>query len=178
MKALGIMVLEICLIILGLFGFSIIIDHCQYYSVYYTQHMSESNSDKVAKVLIRNLDHIERPDQGYRYDFDGSKVAKKIDPDSGESVLILSTDGSGFYCLDDEGNSYYLDTDLRLIKYYNVSSDIWVEGKDIDDRVEKKLKLEIHDLIQPIVDIQPEPEVKFQWIFNLYYWRLDAKYSD
>ena len=53
-----------------------------------------------------------------------------------------------------------------------------LEENQIDPNQAKQAKQEIYELIQPIVDIQPEPEAKFQWLFNIYYKRLDAWYRD
>ena len=169
----------ICVFAIGLYVRYKVIEHCRYYSVYYAQHMTEQpDPDVVAKVFIWNLNYIERKDEGYRYDFDGSNFVEVYDGDIRKG---FSFSGWGFDYDRGEDISWWFDHDMNATHLFLRDPDgdrEILEENQIDSKQAKQAKQEIYELIQPIVDIQPEPEVKFQWLFNIYYKRLDAWYRD
>ena len=155
--------------------------HCKYYCVYYAQHMTEKvDMDVVAKVLARNLYYIERVEnEKYSYDFDGSKTLY-LNDENGDILYYFSADGFGFDYFDNNQKVvWYFDHDM---KYYDISSqsdEIEEEEIEVNEQVIKEVKQDIYDLIEPIIEIQPEPPIKLQWIFNhWFYAKQDKRYRD
>ena len=72
------------------------------------------------------------------------------------------------------GNIYFLnhiETLYSLDENYKIS---FVRKKDQSDvslrKVnEKRVKQEMRDILQPIIDVQPKPKVSLQWVFNWMY---------
>ena len=175
MKKRWIILSILAVLITSLYGMYKIVQHCSYYSVYYAQHMTEKPD---LDVLIWNLNYIERIDEGYRYDFDGTNYVEVYDGDIRKGFSFYS---EGFAYYRGEDISWWFDHDMNVTNLFLEGSEEEtqiLEKNQIDPNQEKQAKQEIYELIQPIVDIQPEPEVKFQWLFNIYYKRLDAWYRD
>ena len=179
MKKRWIILSILAVLITSLYGMYKIVQHCSYYSVYYAQHMTEKpDLDIVTKVLIWNLNYIERIDEGYRYDFDGTNYVEVYDGDIRKGFSFYS---EGFAYYRGEDISWWFDHDMNATHLFLRDPDgdrEILEENQIDSKQAKQAKQEIYELIQPIVDIQPEPEVKFQWLFNIYYKRLDAWYRN
>ena len=160
--------------VIGLYVRYKVIEHCRYYSVYYAQHMTEQpDPDIVAKVFIWNLNYIERKDEGYRYDFDGSNYVEKYEGDIRKGFGSVY---GGFSYTKGDDISWWFDYDMNATTLFLVGSDEdreMLEENQIDSKQVKQAKQEIYRLIQPVIDIQPEPDINIQWGFNYYYKKLD-----
>ena len=111
----------ICVFTIGLYVRYKVIEHCRYYSVYYAQHMTEQpDPDIVAKVFIWNLNYIERKDEGYRYDFDGSNYVEKYEGDIRKGFGSVY---GGFSYTKGDDISWWFDYDMNATTLFLVGPD-------------------------------------------------------
>ncbi|MBF0699572.1 hypothetical protein [Streptococcus danieliae] len=154
----------ISLVLLFKIGFEIH-HNLVYYSVYYAQHLNHNkDADPVMALLIDNLDAIPRPENStIGYDFDGINIAYHNYKNIQVGGLISS------YDLYNNRNVYSFDTSGKFYEYTMMGSEIPYNFKEKQEEA-KKL---VYDIIQPVIDIQPEPPkyANLQWIFNIIYGR-------
>lgn len=136
-----------------------------YYSVYYAQHLNHhKDADPVMALLIDNLHAIPRPENDQiAYDFDGINIIHRTNKNLTIAGLISQ------YTLYDGPNYYHFDSRGRLDEFQIMGKPISYNAKEKQEET-KKL---VYDIIQPIIDIQPEPPkyANLQWIFNITYGR-------
>lgn len=169
------------LIVILLISRHLLISHMEYYSVYYSKHIDHSpNIDPEVIMVMKNLKAIEKPkDDSYIYYYNDSFLfpseiecflkKKNKNKQSKELEPRLYTKSSEI-----NGNIYFLnhiETLYSLDENYKIS---FVRKKDQSDvslrKVnEKRVKQEIRDILQPIIDVQPKPQVNLQWLFNWMY---------
>ena len=129
-------------------------------SVYYAQRMPHKEGTEPDLVmLIENMGEIYTPKiEGIRYDDDGANFIENSIDSSGEF------DG-GYHYSDKNDVSYKFDKNFELE---------WAldkEYKKIDTATidETKIKGEIRETLNPILDVQSKPLINLQWLFNKKY---------
>ena len=134
-------------------------------SVYYAQRMPHKEGTEPDLVmLIENMWWIYTPEiEGIRYD-------------DGRNFIENSTNLTGKPTNFDEliGGYGYSDQNDVTYKFNKNFSLEWAIDKDykkIDLATvdEKKIKEEIRETVQPILDVQSKPLINLQWLFNLLY---------
>ena len=147
---------------LSLYAYS----NLKYYSVYYAQQMPHKEGTEPDLVmLIENMWWIYTPEiEGIRYD------------DDGRNFIENSTNLTGKPTNFDEfvGGYGYSDQNDVTYKFNKNFSLEWAMDKhykkiDLATVDEKKIKEEIRETVQPILDVQSKPLINLQWLFNLLY---------
>ena len=138
----------------------------KYYSVYYAQQMPHKEGTEPDLVmLIENMGSIYTPKiEGIRYDDDGANFIENSIDSSGHPTSFGEFDG-GYHYSDKNDVSYKFDKNFELE---------WAldkEYKEIDTATidETKIKEEIRETVQPVLDVQPKPLINLQWLFNKKY---------
>ena len=146
---------------LSLYAYS----NLKYYSVYYAQQMPHKEGTEPDLVmLIENMGSIYTPKiEGIRYD-------------DGRNFIENSTNLTGKPTNFDEliGGYGYSDQNDVTYKFNKNFSLEWAIDKDykkIDLATvdEKKIKEEIRETVQPVLDVQSKPLINLQWLFNKMY---------
>lgn len=147
---------------LSLYAYS----NLKYYSVYYAQQMPHKEGTEPDLVmLIENMGSIYTPKiEGIRYDNDGWNFIENSTNLTGKPTNFSEFDG-GYHYSDKNDVSYKLDKNFELE---------WAIDKDykkinLATVDEKKIKEEIRETVQPILDVQSKPVVNLQWLFNMKY---------
>ena len=130
-------------------------------SVYYAQHIPhKEGTDPDVIMLMENMGWAYTPEiEGISYDDDGSYA---ITREKGTKTSVLSfTNGTLFFFLD-SGESYLFDRNFSIQhafdkRYHNIKYN------------QRKVKKEIRETVQPVIDAQPKPLINLQWLFNLIY---------
>ena len=133
----------------------------KYHSVYYAQHIPhKEGTEPDIIMLMENNDWIYTPEiDGISYDDDGSYA---ITREKGTKTSVLSfTNGTLFFFLD-SGESYLLNRNFSVQhafdkRYHTIKYN------------QRKVKKEIRETVQPVIDAQPKPLINLQWLFNLIY---------
>ncbi|MCJ1782861.1 hypothetical protein V5G65_10435 [Mammaliicoccus sciuri] len=169
------------LIVILLISRHLLISHMEHYSVYYSKHIDHSpNIDPEVIMVMKNLNSIEKPkDDSFVYQYKDSylndyryytvkKLNKKNHYGELESYIEFNTKNDKFEYIDfvDHARTQYSFNNSYKIEY--------VLEKDFSDvslrKVnEKRVKQEMRDILQPIIDVQPKPKVNLQWVFNWMY---------
>jgi len=138
----------------------------KYYSVYYAQQMPHKEGTEPDLVmLIENMGEIYTPKiEGIRYDDDGRNFIENSTNLTGKPTNFSEFDG-GYHYSDKNDVSYKFDKNFELE---------WALDKDykkIDTTIidEKKIKGEIRETVQPVLDVQSKPLINLQWLFNMKY---------
>ena len=138
----------------------------KYYSVYYAQQMPHKEGTEPDLVmLIENMGEIYTPKiEGIRYDDDGRNFIENSTNLTGKPTNFSEFDG-GYHYSDKNDVSYKFNKNFELE---------WALDKDykkIDTTIidEKKIKEEIRETVQPVLDVQPKPLINLQWLFNKKY---------
>ena len=135
-------------------------------SVYYAQRMPHKEGTEPDLVmLIENMGSIYTPKiEGIRYDDDGANFIENSIDSSGHPTSFGEFDG-GYHYNDKNDVSYKLDKNFELE---------WAIDKDykkinLATVDEKKIKEEIRETVQPVLDVQSKPLINLQWLFNKKY---------
>ena len=135
-------------------------------SVYYAQRMPHKEGTEPDLVmLIENMGSIYTPKiEGIRYDNDGRNFIENSTNLTGKPTNFSEFDG-GYGYSDKNDVSYKFDKNFELE---------WAldkEYKEIDTATidETKIKGEIRETVQPVLDVQPKPRINLQWLFNKKY---------
>lgn len=137
----------------------------KYYSVYYAQQMPHKEGTEPDLVmLIENMGSIYTPKiEGIRYD-------------DGRNFIENSTNLTGKPTNFDEfvGGYGYSDQNDVTYKFNKNFSLEWAIDKhykkiDIATIDETKIKGEIRETVQPVLDVQSKPLINLQWLFNMKY---------
>ena len=138
----------------------------KYHSVYYAQQMPHKEGTEPDLVmLIENMWWVYTPKiEGIRYD------------DDGRNFIENSTNITGKPTNFDElvGGYGYSDQNDVTYKFNRNFSLEWAIDKhykkiDLATIDEKKIKQDIRETVQPILDVQSKPLINLQWLFNLLY---------
>ena len=147
---------------LSLYAYS----NLKYYSVYYAQQMPHKEGTEPDLVmLIENMGSIYTPKiEGIRYDNDGWNFIENSTNLTGKPTNFSEFDG-GYHYSDKNDVSYKFDKNFELE---------WAldkEYKKIDTATidETKIKGEIRETLNPILDVQSKPLINLQWLFNKKY---------
>lgn len=134
-------------------------------SVYYAQQMPHKEGTEPDLVmLIENMGEIYTPKiEGIRYDDGANFIENSID--SSGHPTSFGEFGGGYHYSDKNDVSYKFDKNFELE---------WAldkEYKEIDTTIidEKKIKGEIRETVQPVLDVQSKPLINLQWLFNKKY---------
>ena len=137
----------------------------KYYSVYYAQQMPHKEGTEPDLVmLIENMGSIYTPKiEGIRYD-DGRNFIENSTNLTGKPTNFSEFDG-GYGYSDKNDVSYKFDKNFELE---------WAIDKDykkinLATVDEKKIKEEIRETVQPVLDVQSKPLINLQWLFNMKY---------
>lgn len=133
----------------------------KYHSVYYAQHIPhKEGTEPDIVMLMENMGWAYTPEiEGISYDDDGSYA---ITREKGTKTSVLSfTNGTLFFFLD-SGESYLFDRNFSIQhafdkRYHTIKYN------------QRKVKKEIRETVQPVIDEQPKPLINLQWLFNLIY---------
>ena len=145
--------------VLGMSLFTFI--NLKFNSVYYAQHIPhKEGTDPDVIMLMENMGWAYTPEiEGISYDDDGSYA---ITREKGTKTSVLSfTNGTLFFFLD-SGESYLFDRNFSIQhafdkRYHTIKYN------------QRKVKKEIRESVQPVIDVQPKPFINLQWLFNLIY---------
>ena len=145
--------------VLGMSLFTFI--NLKYHSVYYAQHIPhKEGTEPDIIMLMENMGWAYTPEiEGISYDDDGSYA---ITREKGTKTSVLSfTNGTLFFFLD-SGESYLFDRNFSIQhafdkRYHNIKYN------------QRKVKKEIRETVQPVIDAQAKPLINLQWLFNLIY---------
>ena len=145
--------------ILGISLFTLF--NLKYHSVYYAQHIPHrEGTEPDIIILMENMGWAYTPEiDGISYDDDGSYA---ITREKGTKTSVLSfTNGTLFFFLD-SGESYLFDRNFSIQhafdkRYHTIKYN------------QRKVKKEIRETVQPVIDEQPKPLINLQWLFNLIY---------
>ena len=145
--------------VLGMSLFTFI--NLKYHSVYYAQHIPhKEGTEPDIIMLMENMGWAYTPEiDGISYDDDGSYA---ITREKGTKTSVLSfTNGTLFFFLD-SGESYLFDRNFSIQhafdkRYHTIKYN------------QRKVKKEIRETVQPVIDEQPKPLINLQWLFNLIY---------
>ena len=138
----------------------------KYHSVYYAQQMPHKEGTEPDLVmLLENMWWVYTPEiEGIRYD------------DDGRNFIENSTNITGKPTNFDElvGGYGYSDQNDVTYKFNRNFSLEWAIDKhykkiDLATIDEKKIKQDIRETVQPILDVQSKPLINLQWLFNLLY---------
>ena len=145
--------------VLGMSLFTFI--NIKFNSVYYAQHIPhKEGTEPDIIMLMENMGWAYTPEiEGISYDDDGSYA---ITREKGTKTSVLSfTNGTLFFFLD-SGESYLFDRNFSIQhafdkRYHTIKYN------------QQKIKKEIRETVQPVIDEQPKPLINLQWLFNLIY---------
>lgn len=145
--------------VLGMSLFTFI--NIKFNSVYYAQHIPhKEGTEPDIIMLMENMGWAYTPEiEGISYDDDGSYA---ITREKGTKTSVLSfTNGTLFFFLD-SGESYLFDRNFSIQhafdkRYHTIKYN------------QRKVKKEIRETVQPVIDEQPKPLINLQWLFNLIY---------
>ena len=145
--------------VLGMSLFTFI--NIKFNSVYYAQHIPhKEGTEPDIIMLMENMGWAYTPEiEGISYDDDGSYA---ITREKGTKTSVLSfTNGTRFFFLD-SGESYLFDRNFSIQhafdkRYHTIKYN------------QRKVKKEIRETVQPVIDEQPKPLINLQWLFNLIY---------
>ena len=145
--------------VLGMSLFTFI--NIKFNSVYYAQHIPhKEGTEPDIIMLMENMGWAYTPEiDGISYDDDGSYA---ITREKATKTSVLSfTNGTLFFFLD-SGESYLFDRNFSIQhafdkRYHTIKYN------------QRKVKKEIRETVQPVIDEQPKPLINLQWLFNLIY---------
>ena len=147
---------------LSLYAYS----NLKYYSVYYAQQMPHKEGTEPDLVmLIENMGAIYTPKiEGIRYDDDGRNFIENSTNLTGKPTNF--DEFVGGYGYSDQNDVTY-----KFNKNFSLEWAIDKHYKKIDLATidEKKIKEEIRETVQPVLDVQSKPLINLQWLFNLLY---------
>ena len=147
---------------LSLYAYS----NLKYYSVYYAQQMPHKEGTEPDLVmLIENMGAIYTPKiEGIRYDDDGRNFIENSTNLTGKPTNF--DEFVGGYGYSDQNDVTY-----KFNKNFSLEWAIDKHYKKIDLATidEKKIKEEIRETVQPVLDVQPKPLINLQWLFNKKY---------
>ena len=133
----------------------------KYHSVYYAQHIPhKEGTEPDIIMLMENNDWIYTPEiDGISYDDDGSYA---ITREKGTKTSVLDLSGDTLFFFLDSGESYLLNRNFSIQdafdkRYHKIKYN------------QRKVKKEIRETVQPVIDEQPKPLINLQWLFNLIY---------
>ena len=147
---------------LSLYAYS----NLKYYSVYYAQQMPHKEGTEPDLVmLIENMGSIYTPKiKGIRYDDDGRNFIENSTNLTGKPTNF--DEFVGGYGYSDQNDVTY-----KFNKNFELEWAIDKDYKKIDLATvdEKKIKEEIRETVQPVLDVQSKPLINLQWLFNKMY---------
>ena len=147
---------------LSLYAYS----NLKYYSVYYAQQMPHKEGTEPDLVmLIENMGSIYTPKiEGIRYDDDGRNFIENSTNLTGKPTNF--DEFVGGYGYSDQNDVTY-----KFNKNFELEWAIDKDYKKIDLATvdEKKIKEEIRETVQPVLDVQSKPLINLQWLFNKKY---------
>lgn len=159
----------------------ILINHMEYYSVYYAKHIEHNpNFDPEVIMVMKNLKSIEKPkDELFIYYYNESflfpddiecsvikknknKQSKELEP---EIYIEKNEIKEDIYFVNHIDTQYDFNEDYK-IRRVKKNDGSYVSLRKVN---EKRVKQEMRDILQPIIDAQPKPKVNLQWVFNWMY---------
>ena len=147
---------------LSLYAYS----NLKYYSVYYAQQMPHKEGTEPDLVmLLENMGSIYTPKiEGIRYDDDGRNFIENSTNLTGKPTNF--DEFVGGYGYSDQNDVTY-----KFNKNFELEWAIDKDYKKIDLATvdEKKIKEEIRETVQPVLDVQSKPLINLQWLFNKMY---------
>ncbi|WP_210620237.1 hypothetical protein [Mammaliicoccus lentus] len=147
-------------------------------SVYYAKHISHSEGRyPEVEMLLHNLERVYTPEikdldylnycvmkLGSCLDYRKIGISETLD-DSKETRAVQLDDELNGYEFLYRNNKYNFTENYRIFSYY---VDDFTE-KPIKGIDEEKIKREMYEVVKPVIDVQPEPFINLQWIFNWWY---------
>lgn len=149
------------------------------YSVYYAKHIPhDKGRDPEVEMLIKNITRVETPElEGVtytqvctfgigncmEYSIDGINV-KKIKKPVEQRFVIRRELNNEIECIEND-DIYLFNEKYKLLS----SEDIFGNEKPISNINENNIKKEMHEKLQPVIDVQPKPIINLQWLFNWWY---------
>ena len=133
----------------------------KYHSVYYAQHIPhKEGTEPDIIMLMENMGWAYTPEiDGISYDDDGMYA---ITRNKGTKTSILGLSGDTLYFSSASGDGYLLNRNFSL-------QDAFDEHYHKIKYNQRKVKKEIRETVQPVIDEQPKPLINLQWLFNLIY---------
>ena len=145
--------------VLGMSLFTFI--NIKFNSVYYAQHIPhKEGTEPDIIMLMENMGWAYTPEiDGISYDDDGMYA---ITRNKGTKTSILGLSGDTLYFSSASGDGYLLNRNFSL-------QDAFDEHYHKIKYNQRKVKKEIRETVQPVIDEQPKPLINLQWLFNLIY---------
>ena len=145
--------------VLGMSLFTFI--NIKFNSVYYAQHIPhKEGTEPDIIMLMENMGWAYTPEiDGISYDDDGSYA---ITREKGTKTSVLDLSGDTLFFFLDSGESYIFNRNFSIQdafdkRYHKIKYN------------QRKVKKEIRETVQPVIDAQPKPLINLQWLFNLIY---------
>ena len=145
--------------VLGMSLFTFI--NLKFNSVYYAQHIPhKEGTEPDIIMLMENMGWAYTPEiDGISYDDDGMYA---ITRNKGTKTSILGLSGDTLYFSSASGDGYLLNRNFSL-------QDAFDEHYHKIKYKQRKVKKEIRETVQPVIDAQAKPLINLQWLFNLLY---------
>lgn len=152
--------LLIIVLVIGFFFFNL-----KGSSVYYAKHTPHKDGvEPVLMELVDNLDWIYTPEiDGLKYDYDGFNSIINEAKGGGDGIVIFSADPDDGYVYFHENYDYVFDHSFKLIRIFNHNKNRR-EPLEVDP---SKIKQEIYQAMQPLIDQQIKPLINLQWLYDL-----------
>ena len=145
--------------VLGMSLFTFI--NIKFNSVYYAQHIPhKEGTEPDIIMLMENMGWAYTPEiDGISYDDDGMYA---ITRNKGTKTSILGLSGDTLYFSSASGDGYLLNRNFSI-------QDAFDEHYHKIKYKQRKVKKEIRETVQPVIDAQAKPLINLQWLFNLLY---------
>ena len=145
--------------VLGMSLFTFI--NIKFNSVYYAQHIPhKEGTEPDIIMLMENMGWAYTPEiDGISYDDDGSYA---ITREKGTKTSVLGLSGDTLYFSSASGDGYLLNRNFSI-------QDAFDEHYHKIKYKQRKVKKEIRETVQPVIDAQAKPLINLQWLFNLLY---------
>lgn len=162
------LIISVCL--LAFWGIYSISFNIVRHSGYYAQHLPHKDGTNPELIFtLKHLYYLEKPDdKSLRYDYDGM------------NAIIVNEE---YFLSSHKEPKVLIFNDHEVSPSYHFDKQGKFQSKDINDRVKQRYyyiespeaQMEatkyVERAIRPILDVQIEPDINLQWLFNLIYQR-------
>ncbi len=158
--------LTFLLTILSLAIFESIHLNLRSYSIYYASNLPRCEGQHPEWIMLaENMAYVPHPDTDiYRYDYDGPGIVYR--DKTGEYFTIIGnfpadTDSVSYVYKRNKNELYIFNKNFKLIY-----GDFKSKSIDLNTVDEEEILSNLEELLEPIIDVQFEPEVNLQPLFN------------
>ncbi len=166
MKLFKQLVIAVLLTVVPLAIFEGIHLNLQSYSIYYASNLPRCEGQHPEWIMLEeNLEYVPHPDTDiYTYDYDGHGIVYRDTTDEYFTTIAHFSGDSNpisYVYKMNQNERYIFDKNFKLI-YGKINSD----SIDLDTVDEEEILSNLEEFLEPIIDVQFEPEVNLQPLFN------------